>query len=330
MCVIAYAHTFTHIYIYTHTTGGRKETAITIARHIYRNGGILGFYRGWSSTIMRDVPFSFFYWVSYERLKVFYKGVFQCEKDISFSERLFSNIGTVTNAESSQNSNFHRTDTVGIKTVKSGLPEYSIFLTFLSGSTSGVVAALVTHPFDVLKTQQQLRTSEQLIKKNNVHNINTCNYNYINNFNTIINEINKKDKYTNGAHNSLPSEYSTSKKPIHSSSNLINSQIFSSNNAYNVRMGVVEIEKISQRTLCLSSMREAYANFSSYFTTSTNITSTEICKRLFPLERDGLVRIIREKGVGGLFKGLNMRLLTVIPSSAIMVTVYEFVKKIDL
>lgn len=280
---------------------------------------------------MRDVPFSFFYWVSYERLKVFYKGVFQCENDISFSERLFSNIGTVTNAESSQNSNYHRTDIAGVKSVKSGPPEYSIFLTFLSGSTSGVVAALVTHPFDVLKTQQQLRASEQLIKNNNVHNINTCNYNYINNFNTIINEINKKDKYSSGPHNNLPSEYSTtSKKPVQSSSNLINSQIFSSNNAYNVRMGVVEIEKISHRTLCLSSMREACTNFTSYFTSSTNITSTEICKRLFPLDRDGLVRIIREKGVGGLFKGLNMRLLTVIPSSAIMVTVYEFVKKIDL
>jgi hypothetical protein len=42
------------------------------------------------------------------------------------------------------------------------------------------------------------------------------------------------------------------------------------------------------------------------------------------------MRIVRERGIGGLYKGLNMRLLTVIPSSAIMVTVYEFVKKIDL
>ena len=273
---------------------------------------------------MRDVPFSFFYWVSYERLKVFYKGFFQYDNDISFSERLFSNIGTVTNSEPSE------TKTVGAKSVKSGQPEYSIFLTFLSGSTSGVVAALVTHPFDVLKTQQQLRTSEQLIKKNNIHNINTCNFNYINNFSTIINEINKKEKYCSSkkSHNSQVMSHNMSKTPIQSSNTLINSQIFSSNNAYNVRMGVVEIEKVSHKTLCLNSMREAYTNFSSYFT--TNLTSTEICKRLFPLEKDGLVRIIREKGVSGLFKGLNMRLLTVIPSSAIMVTVYEFVKKIDL
>ena len=284
MCLNAYTHN-------THPTGGRKESAIMIARNIYKNGGILGFYRGWSSTIMRDVPFSFFYWVSYERLKVFYKGVFQYDNDISFSERLFSNIGTVTNSEPSE------TKTVGAKSVKSGQPEYSIFLTFLSGSTSGVVAALVTHPFDVLKTQQQLRTSEQLIKNNNVHNINTCNFNYINNFSTIINEINKKDKFCNSkSHNSQAMSHNMSKTPIQSSNTLINSQIFSSNNAYNVRMGVVEIEKVTPKTLCLNSMREAYTTVASYFTTNTtNLTSTEICKRLFPLEKDGLVRIIREK-----------------------------------
>jgi hypothetical protein len=43
----------------------------------------------------------------------------------------------------------------------------------------------------------------------------------------------------------------------------------------------------------------------------------------------GILDLFRERGFKGLFKGVTMRLLTVIPSSAIMVTVYEGIKKID-
>lgn len=304
-------------------TGGRKESAITIAKYIYKNNGALGFYKGWSSTILRDVPFSFLYWVSYERLKIFYKKLFNCDNDISFSERLFSNIGTVTNAQKLH----YGEDKDRAADKKSSVPEYSIFLTFLSGSTSGVVAALATHPFDVLKTQQQLRTSEQLIRTNN-GSASTCNYYYINNFNTIINSIQNKNLCPTTANNSAMSGVSPSQNinlgSTHSSRILSNTEIFSSNNAYNVRMGVIEMEKIPPRKMFFHLLRDGFND------AAANWASSNFCKKCFPPERDGLMRIVRERGIGGLYKGLNMRLLTVIPSSAIMVTVYEFVKKIDL
>lgn len=263
--------------------------------------------------------------MSYERLKIFYKKLFNCDNDINFSERLFSNIGTVTNAQK-----LHygvEKDIAAEK--KSSAPEYSIFLTFLSGSTSGVVAALATHPFDVLKTQQQLRTSEQLIRTNN-GSASTCNYYYINNFNTIINNIQNKNLGSSSLNNnalcglSINQNINLTSASAQSSKILSNTEIFSSNNAYNVRMGVIEMEKIPPRKMFFHLLRDGFNNI------AANWASSDFCKKCFPPEKDGLMRIVRERGIGGLYKGLNMRLLTVIPSSAIMVTVYEFVKKIDL
>lgn len=287
----------------------------------------MGFYKGWSSTILRDVPFSFIYWVSYERLKIFYKSVFNYESDFNLLEKLYMNMGTVSNSETLKlNASVHESGNGDKKLLTA--PEYSIFLTFLSGSTSGVLAALATHPFDVLKTQQQLQTSEQVIKKSSTSTMNMCNYNYINNFNTIINNINNKDRCINKINNYVQynNQNHNSNKPIKSSKILMNTEIFSSNNAYNVRMGVVEIEKMPQKNILLNFFRENFFfnNFGSQFNRES------FCKRFLPTNKDGLVRIFRERGIGGLYKGLNMRLLTVIPSSAIMVTVYEFVKKIDL
>lgn len=289
---------------------------------------------------MRDVPFSFIYWVSYERLKIFFKSALKCE-DISFSERLFSNIGTVTNAERDLHDSENKNEKENSSTFErkkndqsdKKLIEYSVFLTFLSGSTAGVVAALVTHPFDVLKTQQQLRVSEQIIKSSNANNVNLCNYNYINNFHTIINNINNQaaclnnnNQYNSMLYHPDSRNSNNNNKPVKSMGKLINTEIFSSNNAYSIRMDKVDIEKMPQKNIMLTFLRENCNNFGAHFSPSN------ICKKYFPsvLEGDGLGRIFRERGVRGLYKGLNMRLLTVIPSSAIMVTVYEFVKKMEL
>ena len=321
-----------------------------------------GFYKGWSSTILRDVPFSFIYWISYERLKIFYGKIW--DEDITFSERLFSNIGAIANSQ--ENILLKN----GSENVPKNVPkasEHSILLTFLSGSTSGVLAALFTHPFDVLKTQQQLRASEQIIKNTNINNVNYCNYNYITNFHNVINSINNKNKdCIKNKMNLNINNLSESIHPIKYSKVIQNNEIFSSNNAYNVRMGVIEIEKIPHKNIFVNYFKERLqtitmnirnqlnlnSNFNFSFRNNynlnfdmglnrlnygeTNTNTSKIKENLIKenvnnvYERDGLLRIFREKGIAGLFRGLNMRLLTVIPSSAIMVTVYEFVKKIDL
>jgi solute carrier family 25 protein 39/40 len=47
-----------------------KYTQITDAvKFEIKNRGIRSLYRGWASTVMRDVPFSMIYWFNYETLK---------------------------------------------------------------------------------------------------------------------------------------------------------------------------------------------------------------------------------------------------------------------
>lgn len=108
--------------------------------------------------------------------------------------------------------------------------------TFLSGATSGLVAASLTHPFDVVKTKQQLAI--------------------------------------------LPPSTQASMSPE------------------------------------LLSVQVSYSG-----SLPAKPASSSVGSRLWS--------IYSREGVRGLYSGLSMRLLTVIPGSAIMITVYETIKNMD-
>lgn len=102
-------------------TPDRNGNFIKTMQNIYRTeGGFTAFYRGLGSTIMRDTPFSAIYWMSFETVKARIYGPLLADQT-----------GQVTK----------RSDAL---------------VNFLSGSSSGAFAAMITHPFDVLKTQSQL------------------------------------------------------------------------------------------------------------------------------------------------------------------------------
>jgi len=114
-----------------------------------------------------------------------------------------------------------------------------------------MIAAICTHPFDVLKTKQQVAAW------------------HANSNNNIINNIHSSDsgsgnKLTKGPHSSAP-------------------------------------------------------------VTNVTITSVQTPPTTFTLGS-----VYRAGGVSALFRGLSMRLATVIPASAIMITIYEAIKKVDL
>lgn len=75
-------------------------------------------FRGLAPSLLRDVPFSAIYWVSYEGIKAEYA-----------------------------HKHLHQT------------PPHAI--TFLAGALSGTVAALITCPFDVVKTHRQIELGEE-------------------------------------------------------------------------------------------------------------------------------------------------------------------------
>ncbi|KAI8377767.1 mitochondrial carrier domain-containing protein [Radiomyces spectabilis] len=87
-------------------------------RHMTRQEGILTLWRGFLPTMLRDVPFSAIYWMGYEEIKYMLTS-----KDTYFPH-------------SSSASNFQTS--------------------FIAGASAGSVAAVITTPFDVIKTQRQI------------------------------------------------------------------------------------------------------------------------------------------------------------------------------
>ena len=94
----------------------QKLSYIEIAqavKNLVSNQGFGSMWRGLGPTVLRDVPFSSFYWVSYEFLK------------IKFAEQ-----------------------------------QPSFWFSFAAGAIAGTVAAVLTLPFDVVKTHRQIELGE--------------------------------------------------------------------------------------------------------------------------------------------------------------------------
>ena len=91
-----------------------------------RTNGWLSLWRGLVPTLLRDVPFSGIYWTTYELIKPRVTSVL-----LSRAERQ---------------------------------PNESTFApAFVSGATAGMLAALLTQPFDVVKTHRQMHLVDNAI-----------------------------------------------------------------------------------------------------------------------------------------------------------------------
>lgn len=102
---------------------------------IFQEEGAAALWRGVGTTMWRDVPFSMVYWLGYENLKT---GL-GCGRRNSDSDRG----ARVEGAEISRPAE------------EKGAADF-LLRSFTAGAVSGAVASLLTHPFDVVKTQQQV------------------------------------------------------------------------------------------------------------------------------------------------------------------------------
>jgi len=115
--------------IKTRQAAGASSVSDVIKDIIQKGDGFKSFYRGLLPTLLRDAPFSAVYWFSLEHFQ-------------SFLNQYY--------LKSIMKNDCHESNT------NNAIPGYiSLCNTFISGATSGMIAATLTTPFDVIKTRQQ-------------------------------------------------------------------------------------------------------------------------------------------------------------------------------
>ena len=120
----------------TSGTGVFRETLGRLRRMV-ETQGITSLWRGLTLTMWRDVPFSGFYWWGYEATRNTITNVRDRQREL-----------TVDSAPNIPRPRAHS---------RSKENHTATFIdSFIAGATSGAVAALITTPFDVGKTRQQV------------------------------------------------------------------------------------------------------------------------------------------------------------------------------
>jgi hypothetical protein len=242
--------------------------------------GYAGLYGGWSSTILRDCPFSAIYWYVFETIRPKYA-------------QLFSEQGVAVSAGSE-----------GDRRVKKSGGEFSVFPTFCSGASAGMLAALCTHPYDVIKTQQQMAVmnAKDSVSTNEAASekiISKVRHSSARHTDALVGRSHTSAAMAN-CHSSQLHCLDNNSKRLNMSSNKSNTAVSSGANKSQQR------PLSSRLTLAVSSQQQQQQQ--------PQIT---------------LRYLYSNGGVSALYRGLSMRLVSVIPASAIMVTIYEKIKSIE-
>lgn len=106
---------------------------------VFQQEGASAMWRGVGTTMWRDVPFSMVYWLGYENLKA---GL-GCGRSAGVDGRGGGDEGG-------------REQGRGRGSAQDRSSTDFLLRSFMAGAMSGAVASLLTHPFDVVKTQQQV------------------------------------------------------------------------------------------------------------------------------------------------------------------------------
>ena len=124
------------------------KTTLTGLGDLVKSQGVTSLWRGLSITMWRVVPFSGFYWWGYE-------GIRNRLADLRDVER-------GRDSESSENRTQRRS-----RSREHGDHAATFLDSFIAGAMSGAVASVVTTPFDVGKTRQQVFTQANDSSNNN-------------------------------------------------------------------------------------------------------------------------------------------------------------------
>jgi solute carrier family 25, member 39/40 len=132
-------------------TSGVQRSVASIAAEVVSTHGLRGLFRGWTSTILRDCPFSALYWLSVENVRPLIHSHI-----VNLRMPAHTNSGSKSNSDSPTSSNTNSNSGSNSGSDNSERDKYHPMASFVAGASSGLLAALATHPFDVLKTHRQL------------------------------------------------------------------------------------------------------------------------------------------------------------------------------
>eukprot|EP00744_Colponema_vietnamica_P013433 GILI01018822.1.p1 GENE.GILI01018822.1~~GILI01018822.1.p1 ORF type:complete len:349 (+),score=17.42 GILI01018822.1:65-1111(+) len=115
---------------------------LAACQDIVKEAGVRGLWTGLGPTLLRDVPFSAVYWTGYEFVK----------------QRLILRSSSLASSPSSSSclSSPH------LRVVPSLRDSFSI--SFVAGAISGMIAAALMTPFDVIKTRQQVSSQSSQLR----------------------------------------------------------------------------------------------------------------------------------------------------------------------
>jgi solute carrier family 25 protein 39/40 len=147
------------------TVANTDQTPIQIIRRVFYEDSFVSYWRGLAPTLMRDVPFSAIYFSLYEFNKRMLLPDHVEKRDTLASgnrkERINLAESQVLNHASSNNHIFGS--------------EYAetVLLTMVNGAGCGMIASVLTHPFDVVKTQLQTIQRAKSVNSYRVYTIPT-------------------------------------------------------------------------------------------------------------------------------------------------------------
>jgi solute carrier family 25 protein 39/40 len=128
------------------TVANSDQTPIQIVRRVFYEDSFVSYWRGLAPTLMRDVPFSAIYFSLYELNKKFLLPEHVEKRD------------TLASGNRRERINLAESQVLHAKEHKyifgSSYVD-TVVLTMLNGAACGMTASLLTHPFDVVKTQLQ-------------------------------------------------------------------------------------------------------------------------------------------------------------------------------
>jgi solute carrier family 25 protein 39/40 len=144
------------------TVANTDQTPVQIIRRVFYEDSFVSYWRGLVPTFLRDVPFSAIYFSLYEMNKRVLLPAHAEKRD------------TLDSGSRSERIHLAEAQITGKSKFIFGT-EYAdtLLLTMFNGAGCGMVASLITHPFDVIKTQLQTVQRAKSVNNYRVYTIPT-------------------------------------------------------------------------------------------------------------------------------------------------------------